>query len=78
MPSWPACATGTLTRSLPGSPPHHRQPSLLARTHRIRPKEDVPPSEAVSSTFKTTLIRVFVVQFVALALLALLQLRYPG
>jgi hypothetical protein len=32
----------------------------------------------VSSTFKTTLIRVFVVQFVALALLALLQLRYPG
>ena len=42
------------------------------------PKEDAPAGERPSSTFKTTLIRVFVVQFIALALLALLQLRYPG
>ncbi len=41
------------------------------------PKEDPATSEP-RSTFKTTLIRVLVVQVVALALLALLQLRYPG
>ena len=41
-------------------------------------KEDEPASGALSSTFKTTLIRVLVVQVVALALLALLQIRYPG
>ena len=40
--------------------------------------EDAPPVEAPSSTFKTTLIRVLVVQVVALTVLALLQLRYPG
>ena len=38
--------------------------------------EDEPASEARPSTFKTTLIRVLVVQVVALAVLALLQLRY--
>ncbi len=41
-------------------------------------KEDPPSGEASSSTFKTTLIRVLVVQVVALTLLAQLQLRYPG
>ena len=40
--------------------------------------EDSRTSETSSSTFKTTLIRVFLVQFIALAVLALLQLRYPG
>ena len=40
------------------------------------PNEDRPTSEP-SSTFKATLIRVFVLQIVALALLALLQLSYP-
>ena len=47
-------------------------------TGRTMSKKDAPTNEAPSSTFKTTLIRVFVVQFVALAVLALLQLRYPG
>ena len=41
------------------------------------PKEDPATSEP-RSTFKVTLIRVFVVQMIALALLALLQLNYPG
>ena len=42
------------------------------------PNEDTHTSEVPSSTFKTTLIRVFVVQLIALAVLALLQLRYPS
>ncbi len=40
--------------------------------------EDAPSSEARRSTFKTTLIRVLVVQVVALTVLALIQLRYHG
>ena len=40
--------------------------------------EDSAPAEAPRSTFKTTLVRVLIVQVVAFALLALLQLRYPG
>ena len=40
--------------------------------------EDAPESEAASSTFKTTLIRVLVVQVIALAVLAVIQLRYNG
>ena len=41
------------------------------------PNED-PATPEPSSTFKRTLIRVFAVQIIALALLAFLQLRYPG
>ena len=40
--------------------------------------EDSTTPEAGRSTFKTTLIRVLIVQVVALALLALLQLTYPA
>ena len=47
-------------------------------TDHTMPKEDAPTGEATSSTFKTTLIRVFVVQIIALALLALLQLGFPS
>ncbi len=38
--------------------------------------EDTSGIEPPRSTFKTTLIRVLVVQVVALAVLALIQLRY--
>jgi hypothetical protein len=37
---------------------------------------DAAPPGPSGSTFKTTLIRVFIVQAIALAALALLQLRY--
>jgi len=40
--------------------------------------EDVPSRAAPRSTFKTTLIRVLVVQVVTLTVLALIQLRYHG
>jgi hypothetical protein len=42
---------------------------------------DLPPREAPRSTFRTTLVRVLVVQAVALALLGLIQAVYnvsPG
>jgi len=39
---------------------------------------DSTTPEPTGSTFKATLIRVIVVQVIALALLALLQLRYTG
>ena len=39
---------------------------------------EAPATSEPRSTFKVTLIRVFVVQIIALALLALLQLRYSG
>jgi hypothetical protein len=40
--------------------------------------EDTSTIEPARSTFKTTLIRVLVVQVIALAVLALIQLRYNG
>ena len=57
---------------------HYGRPGTLVMTGHTMSKKDAPTNESPSSTFKTTLIRVFVVQFVALAVLALLQLRYPG
>jgi len=40
--------------------------------------DDTPAGEGSNSTFKTTLIRVLVVQVITLAVLALIQLRYNG
>jgi len=51
-------------------------PDLLAMTDHAMTNEDTPASTATSSTFKTTLIRVLIVQAVALAVLALIQLLY--
>lgn len=40
--------------------------------------DDLPPTDSGRSRFRTTLIRVLLVQVIALALLWLLQIRYGG
>jgi hypothetical protein len=48
---------------------------LILESHDVMP-EEIPSDGSDNSRFRTTLIRVMIVQVVALGLLLLLQLRY--